>query len=611
MSVSIVLPSQPEKLHDIKDLDKLLFLLKAANRNRKIVFFDEAIVGYIIFTDKDNSHQGKTSISLDGTILPADIVENQNPEKYISAINNFRILDTYLSEDDIVLDGYSETEEAHCRIWKFEVPITYPRRKFSNPILFLSCVLHDNDRVVGSEVVEQNIQNSDDEALPDYVPGRDGNLLSEMNYQELVTAENSILENSIVVNQAIKATIRVPVSVSLVIRIKSTKPAGRNNILLATLNIESSEEFSKLVGETMGESVDYYFTIKSLLMDFKFGEIKEIKTDGYDFPLKFRSQESINLTYRLINNEFLDNELKNVESNNLQFSRPVNIKLVLQVQKFSPSMGSYENISGTITTAWSPYLDFSIIAPPINNSLKTSNNYSQLQSQPVIPNSGSLQSQKSLNTRKSAVLNNIYKSKSPNPNIYGNHNGGQSTSNASLNSVATSSVTVNLTTGNNSTLAGLKLNFKGKLNVKLGEVINWKIQAINNSPNRLNLSLLVQNPINFNPIYSTATSSSNVSSSNLLNSEATSGNSSNNDIIVYNKLQLYSMYNTLKMSTNGIIILNNDIRIGPLDSNTVFETDIKLIGISKGIFNLDGIKIFDINSGDGLDFGKLVEVFVI
>ena len=31
----------------------------------------------------------------------------------------------------------------------------------------------------------------------------------------------------------------------------------------------------------------------------------------------------------------------------------------------------------------------------------------------------------------------------------------------------------------------------------------------------------------------------------------------------------------------------------------------------QGIFNLDGVKVFDMNSGDGIDFGKLVEVFVI
>ena len=58
------------------------------------------------------------------------------------------------------------------------------------------------------------------------------------------------------------------------------------------------------------------------------------------------------------------------------------------------------------------------------------------------------------------------------------------------------------------------------------------------------------------------------------------------------------------------LILNNDIRMGPLDPNAVFETEIQLI-VSKGIFNLDGVKVFDMNSGDGIDFGKLVEVFVI
>lgn len=87
--------------------------------------------------------------------------------------------------------------------------------------------------------------------------------------------------------------------------------------------------------------------------------------------------------------------------------------------------------------------------------------------------------------------------------------------------------------------------------------------------------------------------------------------SDNKEILVYNKVQLFSLYHSLKLNTSGIIILNNDIRIGPLEPNSVFETSLNLIGISQGIFNLDGIKIFDTSSGDGLDFGKLVEVFVV
>ncbi|KAG2735640.1 hypothetical protein G9P44_001854 [Scheffersomyces stipitis] len=640
------------------------------------------MVGYIVYQGSAASVNNNTNNGNGAVVNDVDVNEENH------GLNNFRITDLLFEEENLIFDNVeSQANGNHYSIWRFEVPITYPRRRFSNPILFLSCAIHDSGTDNNLQLSTLSLHSSD-ECLPDYLPGRANNLIAEMNNQISKSADsdvvsdvdtyelsekmlktqpvnhrrsaslqpesvnissseipvkdnkdNSILENTTINTQSLhelKASIRIPVSVSLVIRIKSTKPAGRNNLLLATLNIESSEELSKLLVEVLGNTPEYYFNISSLSMDFKYGDIKEIKTDSLRLPLRFKSSDSINFTYKLTNNEVLDKELKNADSNNYMFSRPVNIKLVVQIQKYIPKLDTYENLSGTITTSWSPYLDFSIIAPPINSSLKTTNTYSQQssassQTQPVVPVSGSLQTSKLLNsTRKSAMINSLYKLKSPNPTTYSANNiMGTLGSNSSVNSVSSystaqkklnksmaaasaSSVTVNLTTNNNSTLTGLKLNFKGKLNIKLGEVINWKIQAINNSPNRLNLSLLVQNPINFNPIYNSGTTSNNVSSSNLLNSEAVTGQSNaSNDIIVYNKFQLYSLYNSLKMNTNGVIILNNDIRIGPLDSNTVFETDIKLIGISKGIFNLDGIKIFDINSGDGLDFGKLVEVFVI
>lgn len=213
-------------------------------------------------------------------------------------------------------------------------------------------------------------------------------------------------------------------------------------------------------------------------------------------------------------------------------------------------------------------------------------------------------------------MSNLYKLKGA--SLSNTNNITSSTTNLRRNRVSlanpsgrTSSVTVNLTMGNNSSLTGLRLTFVGKLDIKLGEVVNWKIQAINNSMSRLNLSLLVQNPINFNPVYSgTNITTNNFSSSNLLNNN---GGIRNNDVIIYNRVQLYSLYNSLKVNGDGegILILNNDIRMGPLDPNAVFETEIQLIGVSKGIFNLDGVKVFDMNSGDGIDFGKLVEVFVI
>ncbi|ODV76969.1 uncharacterized protein CANTADRAFT_27400 [Suhomyces tanzawaensis NRRL Y-17324] len=670
MSISIVLPRESSSSEHSPTGKALVAQLKSSSQ-RPIVFFDETIHGYILYQDQLEPTTKRSTAYLDVSIVPADVAEaleldsfskdesthepsedHDSPAGFHSS--NFSILDLTLNESDIVYQG--QTDGNYYIVWRFEIPVTYPRKKSPNPRIMLTCYLHADEDSQQIEAIPSEPTHTE-VILPDYQPGKPKNLFAELNNQiasngidsKQFELSSSLIEsddaksnnNSALIEYAIKnpitpipkvanskdtlkAHLSIPVSVSIVIKLKSTKPAGRNNILLATLNIESSDDLIKILTEA-GLDFQYHFKILSLSMDFKFGDIKEFKTQDYEYPVQFRLGDAINLTYKLLNNEFLDKELKNLDnnSNNFQHSRPINIKLNLQVQSYKKATKQFEGLSNVITTNWSPYLDFSIIAPPINNSLKTSNNYSQMQSQTALPQQPPF-IRGGTSTRKSAMMNSLYKSKSPNSlnakpaNSTGSLANGMvfnsmnpKKMNTSIVGQSSSSVTVNLTTTSNSTLSGLKLTFKGKLDIKLGEIINWKVQAINNSTNRLNLSLIVQNPINFNPIYSTNSASNNVSSSNLLNSDGQSGEIQSDDIIIYNKLQLYSSYNALKLATNGIIILNNDIRIGPLDSGTVFETDIKLIGISKGIFNLDGIKIFDINSGDGLDFGKLVEVFVV
>lgn len=637
MSISIRLPSKLGNLADIKDVDKFNFRINGI-ANREIGFFDESLTGFIIYKDKEQPTIRKSTVYLEVSILPANLVDDdvalgnylntvQDEQEYettSSSSNNFNIHETTLTESDIMIESVSESDMNYYVIWRFEIPVSYPKRKFADPKLLVSCILHDNSGKEVESKLTHVIPEPAELILPDYIPGHNRNLLSELNGPNQISELSSLIETRNsgssnpspelpqeiqiktvnVSENVLKSSISIPVSVSLVIKLKSTKAAGRNNMLLATLNIESSEELNRLLeNDQMKDS--YHFKILSLTMDFKFGVIKELNTESYEYPLIFKSNDSINLTYKLLNNEYLDKELKNIE-NNSQYSKPIGITLVLQVQKLIPRLNEYVDVSNIITTKWTPYLDFGIIAPPINNSLKTSTNYSHSQTQP-----GLVAPSKVPNTRKSAMMNSLYKA-SP--------NGIVPTSAVSVNlnnpialkkvqkplGTSSSSVTVNLTTSSNSTLSGLKLTFQGKINLKLGEILSWKVQAINNSMNRLNLSLIVQNPLNFNPTYNSNASQNNNSSSNMLNTDAEI-----NDVVIYNKLQLYSSYNSLKLNTNGIIILNNDIRIGPLDSNTVFETEIKLIGLSKGIFNLDGIKIFDINSGDGLDFGKLVEVFVI
>lgn len=633
MSLSIAIPQNPDQLiqnTDDHDINQFLISLKSIP-NRSLIFFDESLVGYIIFkTNEEYTKELSHNVYLNVSVTPGDVNGEAEPQNGAKEDSNYSVLNTVLSSSHIIFLGQNTIDDLNYIIWRFEIPMVYPRRKLNNPKILFSCFTkRESPAAIQSEDIIDEVV-ATDIVLPDYKPGTEPNVFSELNNLILETKSNYLFSPKFethrqplhktqqpvepVEEKLLTAKLLLPITVSLVIKLKSTKPAGRNNMLLATLNIESSDELLSYLKDVPAEKVakHYSFKILDLSMDFKHGIIEEFKTEDFKFPVQYKLLDSINLTYKLINND-LDRDSKQTDS------KPVNIKLTLQITKFNPADGTYENTSSVITTNWTPSLDFSIIAPPINNSLKTTSNYSQSSYSQLQSQSQSRQSN-GMDPRKSALINSMYKAR----NTLGetgsatslSYNTSNTMTNFNVNSAkklnkpmrSSSSVTVNLTTNANSTLSGLKLTFKGKLNINLGEVINWRLQAINESHNKLLLSLVVQNPINFNPVYSTSSSSANlnnnVSSSNLVNDES-------QEVLVYSKLQLYNLYSSLKLDNRGIVILDNDIRLGPIEPFSVFETDIKLIGLSKGIFNLDGIKIFDTNSGDGIDFGKLVEVFVV
>lgn len=548
MSLSLFIPRNLAL--PTEDIDEFL---EASRRDpgRSLIFFDEHVVGYVI--QKDSA--SVSSVYLNVSIVPGPQEGGEDASS---------ILSTPLGSDDIVLQGKGTIDEKHYLVWRFELPIVYPRKKYASPNIEFSCSSMAPPAPANGHLVVP--------PLPDLVATEKPNLLSELNHLATKSAHYYLLNTFVdeesdpeevlpVPEAALLSSVVLPIAVCLVIRLKSTKPAGRNNILLATLNIEVSEELLAHVNSPH----EYMFQIDEISMDFKYGSIVLV-LGPIEYPLQYRLQDSLNLTYKLVNNEFLDHELKHDGQTNI--SKPVGIRLKLLVK-----LGA-DNVSNTITTVWQPTLDFGIIAPPINNSLKSLTNYSQLQissHKPKLP--------KNLPSSSLPLLFSVPSQPVMTKRV------------KSFNSA--SSVTVNLTT-NNSSLLGLRLTFKGKLNISLGEVTTWRLQAINNSHTRLNLSLIVTHPHPSSP--------NNHSSSNL---------DGEGKGLVYTKAQLHHTYTQLRHSHHGIIILDNDIRIGPVDANLVFETDIKLIGMTKGIFNLDGIKIFDVNLGDGIDFGKLVEVFVI
>ena len=564
---------------DVEDglsFDKLLPALKS--NNRELVFFDELLVGYVVL-----AHDLPTkcsSITIDISVVPQDLIDNT-----LHTNLSFSVGTLTLDSSFLVLNDSSSL------VWKFEFPLVYPQKKQDNPCLVITGnVVHE------TQLAKQKQSPGPEDPLPNFVPGFQKNLVSELNnsvsnsqsenLQLYLTApprQHESNENVVNEYKSISTSTNLPIAISLVLKMKTTKPAGRNNMLLASLKLESSEE---LISSYHFDSFDqnYHFKIIDLAVDFRFGQISNIASENCTFPLSFRSIDMINFTYKLINNELID------PMNKSEISKYLNIKLVLQVQKFDKASNSFTNVSNVITTTWAPYVDFSIIAPPINSALKTSMNYSHNQSQQVLPNHGKFIDRKQ-------TLVNTFKMKSANslssPPSLSNLSNLASVQPFKRIASSTSTVTVNLATSNSSSLSGLRLTFKGKLSMKLGEVVVWKIQAINTSNNRTNLTILVQ---------SNTPSGNEIPNTNKITKPRES--------IIESSWQLYSTYMAQKLTTNGILILDNDVRLGPLEPNGVFETDIKLLGISRGIFNLEGIKIFDITTGDGLDFGKLVEVFV-
>ncbi|KAI5969163.1 hypothetical protein CANMA_001830 [Candida margitis] len=562
MALQIFLPST--KVNDktlVEDLNSV--------RSRREVYFYEEIQGYIVCNE---SERKSDVITLNASVHTQDSNrEASNRSNYIESDGSTNLK---LDQTNVVYQNEG------TKVWMFTIPsVQPPSKRTSGPYLLLSCRFIEDSNIEpnGEEIME-------DVVLTDYKPVvQDLETVnrspSKDSSVEVVTKEVELEKDNI-------AEISIPIRMALVIKMKSTKPAGRNGMLLVALTVERSEEMAAV---KKSDADVLYFNINSFELSSDNGIISPIHQL---FPSLMGFDDSINIVYKLDNNEQAGRET----------SKQILITMNSTIQKRVND--NYVNLSNPIRTNWRPYLDLGLIAPPINNALKTNNNTPHLQSQ--ISNSVN-----GLGIRQKAMLNTIYKMESPtfsNLNTNSSNNIGKRAK--SFVTRESSSVTVNLSTNVNSSLAGLRLTFIGRLDMKQGVVTQWKIQAINNSINRLNLSLLVQNPINFNPIYSSAASNNNFSSSNLLNNDS---KQSNQDILIYNRAQLYSLYNTLKVNTDadGVIILNNDIRIGPLEPQASFETSLNLIGNTKGIFSLDGIKIFDVASGDGLDFGKLIEVFVV
>lgn len=602
MNITVKLVNKAENVDDTKSISRFIFDLESCPQ-RKVVFFGETINGFVILETKRGQSTSSDTVEMSFAILPEE--KQTGYESLGKEDKDFKVV---LDSKDIVKQGFCEDDsDTFYTVWKFSAFVSYCMRKYNRSKLLVNCHIDEQKELLESPQEQRN--GGQDKVLEDYVAGDSRNLLSELNFS---VTDDEMKYDFVVENKRQAAEPRsnenerkvkhynslfeVPLLVSAVVKLKSVKPAGRNNILLATVSIELSEDFLEFIN---GKKEEYFFDILNLNIDFEHGSISSLHLLENNYPLQLNSLDSLSLTYKIICNTLIENN-RNVENNSMinQFSKYIRIALSMEVRTSVSLVVQNGHISNIIQTEWRPLVDFGVIAPPVNSSLKTNNNYFQYQSQPNLLGIGKSFSglKKSLYKQRPSSNSSIFNNNSE----FGPNMGNIKKIQRSMIGTSASTVTINLATNSTSNLTGLKLTFIGKLCIHVGDVISWTVQAINNSPRKLNLVLLVQNP-------ATVNGNQKVNSASAIKASF----SENNEATVYNRLQLYSLYNLFKPSTDGILALDNNVRIGPLDPNGVFETSFNIVGLCKGIFNLNGIRIFDVNSGDGLDFGKLVELFVV
>lgn len=541
------------------------------SETRQFAFFDEILVGYVTgnaITDDVPEHCILT--------LYAYIVSDEKDEELIAEMNLQRT------------NEQVELGNPNTITWNFELPITYPRKRIEQPQLVLKCIYQK--RLVDKNT---NSSNSSEIIAKNYEPISQEHLVESLHDQELGESQNDSQGSfNLEVVEKSETKITIPIYTPLALNMKSTKPAGRNDILLSAISIESSNKSDELIDSVQSSTRDdnndknksrensLCFEILGLDASFDAGVVSRM---GQKVPSFLNITDLLRVVYKFSLNDVSS-------SNQLALQKPVVILLKYRLARVGDE-NKLEPISNIIETLWTPYLDFSLVAPPISNGLRTSNTTHPLDSS---PNLLGLNSQR----QKSQLLHLVYRTKGfsnslLNTNI---HNNGitapdQLARRTKLSYTRNSSMTVSLTGNGNLPFSGLKLIFLGKLYCKVGKTLKWQIQAINHSKFRLNLSLSMD---------STKSASSFSSSSPSYISS----------LLTFSR-NIQQRGPDRADEDSGVLLLSNDVRIGPMDPQSIYETEMSFICSRKGVFNLDGLKITDSITGDGLNFGKLIEIFIV
>lgn len=359
-----------------------------------------------------------------------------------------------------------------------------------------------------------------------------------------------------------------------------------------------------------------YYSILTLSASSKCGKVVPVAHQS--LPVRHTADDLLNITYRVDSHT----ELAESGSDSLQKGSLANSSKILFLFKFTikyetKSGGEikFNPFSSELTVSWSPAVSFSntfksaaVAASQARKTAVVSNSVSSTK-----PSSCS-QSTFAPNSSKSGVSATSFSPAFTVTKTGTNLNHKLFRSAAQL-PASVLTVTFNLSVPTTSALSGLRLSFSGKLSMSLGEVETWKLQVINTGIRTLQLFMNAKHTKKISRLYLLPNNSSYASASLSTNSKKNEkdfiGIRFNDHHTACSPLQLYHQYNSLKPSRDGIVVLTNDLSLGQLETNQVYETEFELVGFVKGTHTLDGLRIFDVSSGDGIEVGRLLEVFVV
>lgn len=143
---------------------------------------------------------------------------------------------------------------------------------------------------------------------------------------------------------------------------------------------------------------------------------------------------------------------------------------------------------------------------------------------------------------------------------------------------------------------GLVIAVSGPTRVKLGEKFSWKIQLLNKSQAGMDLILYVQSSIKKE--YEKTIPPIPIQSGNKMDT-----------VPLFSNGQLIRNFYQ-KFNTAGLVSLTNNLRV-TLQHGNLYECELELMSVERGMFNIYDFKVLDIASGDIFECNRLLDVMVV